>query len=103
MQSPDNPTELIARLNGETAKIDWHQLQKHYASGSVLAVASGCDLLEVAIAMHSDDTAQIKQWLTDGLLAEISDSQAKSWYNINATVWALVVAPFVLVQEAVDN
>ena len=86
MQSTENTSELIARLNGETAKIEWHQLQKHYASGSVLAVEPGFDLIKVAIALHQDDTAQVKRWLTEGLLSEVSDQQAQAWYNQNSLV-----------------
>jgi len=99
MASTSNTDELIARLNGETAKIGWHQLQQHYATGNVLAVAAGSDLIKVAIAMHRDDTARIQRWLADGSLMKISDHQAKTWYQHNSTVWALVIPPFVLVQE----
>jgi hypothetical protein len=100
MLTKEDVSELIARLNGETAKIQWHQLQKHYASGSVIAVAAGFDLIKVAIALHQDDTAQIKQWLAQELVTEVTDSQAQRWYNENSLVWALVIPPFVLVQEA---
>lgn len=100
MSAKEDVSELIARLNGETAKIQWHQLQKHYASGSVIAVAAGFDLIKVAIALHQDDTAQIKQWLAQELVTEVTDSQAQRWYNENSLVWALVIPPFVLVQEA---
>ncbi|MCS5587991.1 MAG: DUF2288 domain-containing protein [Porticoccaceae bacterium] len=103
MQSSESTAELKKRLNGETAKIGWQQLQKHYACGNVLAAALGSDLIEVAIAMHRDDTAQIKNWLADGSVFEVSDDQAKSWYNKDSTVWALVIPPFVLVQEAKAN
>ncbi|MGB2115589.1 MAG: DUF2288 domain-containing protein [Porticoccaceae bacterium] len=99
MSTKEDASELIARLNGETAKIQWHQLQKHYASGSVIAVAAGFDLIRVAIALHQDDTAQIKQWLAQELVTEVTDSQAQRWYNENSLVWALVIPPFVLVQE----
>jgi len=99
MQSQKDTSELIVRLNGETAKIDWHELQKHYASGSVITVAVGFDLIKVAIALHQDDTAQIKQWLADKLVIEVSDEQAQHWYQDKTTVWALVLPPFVLVQE----
>lgn len=99
MSTKEDVSELIARLNGETAKIQWHQLQKHYASGSVIAVAAGFDLIKVAIALHQDDTAQIKQWLAQELVTEVTDSQAQRWYNENSLVWALVIPPFVLVQE----
>ena len=99
MSTKEDTSELIARLNGETAKIQWHQLQKHYASGSVIAVAIGFDLIKVAIALHQDDTAQIKQWLAQELVTEVTDLQAQRWYNENTLVWALVIPPFVLVQE----
>ena len=99
MSTKEDAGELIARLNGETAKIQWHQLQKHYASGSVIAVAAGFDLIKVAIALHQDDTSQIKQWLAQELVTEVTDSQAQRWYNENSLVWALVIPPFVLVQE----
>jgi len=96
-ETPDNQ-ELIARLNSETAKIDWHELQKHYALGNVLAVAEGGDLIQVAIALHQDNSAQIQQWLDEKVVLEVSDQQALAWYEANATVWALVIPPFILVQ-----
>jgi hypothetical protein len=91
---------LIARLNSETAKIDWHELQKHYAAGNVLGVASNADLIKVAIEFHRDNATQIQQWLQDSSLFEVSDQQALDWYNSNCQLWALVIPPFVLVQES---
>ena len=99
MSSKDDTSELITRLNGETAKIEWHQLQKHYASGSVISVAPGFDLIKVAIALHRDDTAQVKQWLAEKLVTEVNDTQAQRWYDEKTSVWAVVIPPFVLVQE----
>lgn len=91
--------ELISRLNSETAKIGWHELQKHYASGNVLKVVSGRDLISVAIALHRDEASQVKAWISDGSLSPISDQQALDWYATNQLLWALVIPPFVLVQE----
>ena len=99
MSSKDDTSELITRLNGETAKIEWHQLQKHYASGSVISVAPSFDLIKVAIALHRDDTTQVKQWLAEKLVTEVNDTQAQRWYDEKTSVWALVIPPFVLVQE----
>jgi hypothetical protein len=99
MQSTEDTNELIARLNGETAKIEWHQLQKHYATGSVVAVDKSFDLIKVAIALNQDDTEQVKQWLAEGKVSDVSNQQAQSWYDQNSLVWALVLPPFVLVQE----
>ena len=92
--------ELISRLNAETAKISWHELQKHYASGNVLAVAKGADLIKVAIALHRDEATQVQAWLADGSVAQVTDQQAMGWYSDNKMLWALVIPPFVLVQES---
>ena len=90
---------LIARLNAETAKISWLELQKHYASGNVLGVASGADLIKVAIALNEDNAAQIQTWLEDQSVFEVADQQAMDWYQNQTILWALVIPPFVLVQE----
>ncbi len=92
--------ELIARLNSETAKIAWHDLQTHYAAGNVLGIAADADLIKVAIEFNRDNATQIQQWLADSSLFEISDQQATDWYENNQELWALVIPPFVLVQQA---
>tara|TARA_B110000211_G_scaffold32546_1_gene32922 strand:+ start:227 stop:553 length:327 start_codon:yes stop_codon:yes gene_type:complete len=94
--------ELIARLNSETAKIAWHDLQTHYAAGNVLGIAADADLIKVAIEFNRDNATQIQQWLADSSLFEISDKQATDWYESNQELWALVIPPFVLVQQVAD-
>ena len=72
--------ELVARLNSETAAIDWHDLQTHYAAGNVLGISAKADLIKVAIEFNRDNATQIQQWLADSSLFEISDQQATEWY-----------------------
>lgn len=90
--------EVRAKLNLETAKIGWLELQRHYAAGNVLAVAVGADLVAVAEAFHTDATAEVKAWLADGTVAPVDDAAAAQWVESQAEHWAVVVAPFVLVQ-----
>ena len=90
---------LIARLNSETAKISWQELQKHYASGNVLGVAAGADLTKVAIALNEDNATQVQSWLSDKSVFEVTDEQAMEWFESKTILWALVIPPFVLVQE----
>ncbi|MDB4262837.1 DUF2288 domain-containing protein [Porticoccaceae bacterium] len=90
---------LIARLNSETAKISWQELQKHYASGNVLGVAAGADLIQVAIALNEDNATQVQSWLSDKSVFEVTDEQAMEWFESQTILWALVIPPFVLVQE----
>ena len=94
--------DLKMRLNRETAKISWLELQKFYAAGNVVAVAGGTDLLQVAEALHSDQVEQFQQWLASGQVFKVDDSQAQHWFDSKSTHWAVVVAPFVLVQEIVE-
>ena len=97
-ESTDQQT-LINRLNSETAKISWLELQKHSAAGNVLGVAPGADLIKVAIALYQDNAAQIRTWLGDQTVFEIADQHAMQWYENQTILWALVIPPFVLVQE----
>ena len=90
---------LITRLNSETAKISWYELQTHYAAGNLLCVAADGDLIKVAVALTEDNSQQIKQWLEDYSVAAVTDLQALAWHESNSTLWALVIPPFVLVQE----
>jgi hypothetical protein len=41
----------------------------------------------------------VERWLDDGTLSRVQDQQAMDWYNCNKILWALVIPPFVLVQE----
>ena len=97
----DTCSELKTKLNKETAKIDWQELQRHYASGAVIAVANGIDLIEVACQLSLDNKEAVEQWLTEQAIAKVDDQQAALWFEGQVTLWAVVVAPWVLVQEVV--
>ncbi len=83
----------------QTARIPWHELQTYYAHGSVIAVAPSLDLVEVAVQLGMDNTTSFKRWMASGEVAAVSDAQALAWYDNNATLWAVVAAPWVLVQQ----
>lgn len=89
---------LKAKLNQETARIAWSDLQRFFANGSALAVHSDLDLLDVAVAMAQDQAEQINRWIKAGLLGPVSDQQALEWHEENPSLWALVIKPWVLVQ-----
>lgn len=90
---------LKDQLNLETAQIHWRELQRFFAAGNALAVAPKLDLIEVAGALAEDRAEQVEQWLAQGLLGPVSDQQAQAWYESDELIWALVVRPWVLVQN----
>jgi hypothetical protein len=93
------PAVLKAKITGETARIHWHELQKFYAAGAVIEVVAGLDLVDVAYALAIDDKQQVAGWLQDGQLQRVEDSRASYWHQGNAELWAVVVSPWVLVQD----
>ena len=93
-------TELLrAQYHGQTARIRWHELRSSFARGSVIGVAAGLDLVEVAVQLGLDNAAQFERWISAGSVAPVSDEQALAWYDANQELWAVVAPPWVLVQQ----
>ncbi len=97
--SPSPDEVLQAKITLETAQIGWRELQRFFASGRAVAVDSSLDLVAVAAALGNDNKTQFESWLGQGLVSAVSDEQAGTWYTEDALVWAVVVAPWVLVQQ----
>ena len=94
------PVELLrAKLNGETAKVSWAEMQRHHARGVVVRVAGELDLIAVAVAMAHDDGAAISRWMQAGRIGKVTDEEARDWLARDPALWSVVVAPWVLVQE----
>ena len=90
---------LLEKLNLETGRMDWQALARHFARGVVIKVGPDRDLVEVAAAFTTDDKAAVGQWLAEGGIAKATDADAQAWHEHRTTFWAVVVAPWVLVQE----
>ena len=94
--------EAYAAILGATAQIEWSVLEPHFARGDLLAVAPQLDLVAVAAAMMEDNSERIKGWMDAGQLQVASDAQAADWAERQPdTLWAVVIRPWVLVQERV--
>ncbi len=98
-----DPDVRLAKLNTETARIPWRDLQRYFAAGHVVAVDPGLDLLEVGSALIADDKPAFEAWLDEGTVAPVSDGQAAAWYEADALMWAVVVNPWVLVQPLLQQ
>lgn len=94
-----NPELIKAKIISETARINWLELQKFYAAGTVISVAPSLDLIDVAFALSRDDKAQVADWLAAGTVARTTEQQAAQWYQQKTELWAVVISPWVLVQD----
>ena len=88
-----------AKINSETARIPWRELQRFFAAGKVMHLDRGIDLVEAAYAMQQDDIDRVTAWAESGQLAPVTDAEARDWVERDATLWAVVVKPWVLVQD----
>ena len=97
----DEPDKELqsAKLNIETGVIAWEELARHFARGVVICVSADLDLVSVGQALFSDDAARVDAWRQVGQLNRASDDDARRWHAQSSEFWALVVAPWVLVQE----
>ncbi|HCE13446.1 MAG TPA: DUF2288 domain-containing protein [Enterococcus sp.] len=96
--NPEKDTELHDKINRETGRVKWSELERHFASGSVIYVSEELDLIDVALRIAHDDKDSVGKWMAAGTVAKVSDLQAQTWTASDATLWASVVSPFVLVQ-----
>lgn len=97
----DSGLPLHTRLNLETARISWKELQLFFAKGQVVEVVNSLDLVAVATAFASDNAAQCKMWLESGEVRRAPDESARLWAQDDSHLWAVVVAPWVLVQNRI--
>jgi len=86
-------------LNAQTGRIAWSDLQRHFAAGVVLVVGVDLDLIDTAARIIDDDREQVEQWMASGRLTRAETDHARTWEANQTEFWAVVAAPWVLVQE----
>lgn len=93
---------LRTKVNMETSRIEWKELQRFFTSGVAVKVSSKLDLVEIALQIHEDNKTQFENWLAAGMIGKVTDEQAAAWLAADTEIWAVVVSPWVLVQEIVE-
>lgn len=101
MIDPDlkDPESLKQKLNLDTARINWSLLANYQKEQAVIEVGVSLDLIEVATAFALDKSDEVKAWLDADLIRKVDDQQSNQWQQDNLELWAVVVAPWVLVQK----
>ncbi|HMM47510.1 MAG TPA: DUF2288 domain-containing protein [Thiobacillaceae bacterium] len=99
-----NPREILrAKLNLETARVAWPELERHFARGVVIKVSASVDLVDAALQFAENDTAAVQALLADARLARADLADAEDWHARQPVFWAVVVAPWVLIQESTSG
>lgn len=95
----NDPESVESKLNRETARIAWQEIMPFFARGVLINVDPELDLVAVAAAFTKDRQDRVKEWMDAALLERANDSHARRWEENQPEFWAVVVAPWVLVQE----
>ena len=100
---PNEISNLYAQLLGETARISWAEIMPQFAKGNVLWVASEKDLVAVAEHIINDDKKQVSALMQQKALHPLKDAQALDFQQRDPELWAVVVSPWVLLQERLST
>jgi hypothetical protein len=79
---------------------EWNWLKPHAQRDVLLVVAPELDLLDVGVAIASDNVPEVQTWIQQNLLAKPTAIQLSDWNNHEEKRFnALIVRPYILVQE----
>jgi hypothetical protein len=92
--------DLRTQLKENLDEAEWDWLIPHAQRDAVIVVSTPLDLLDVGVAIASDNISQVQVWIDEALITKPSTEQLGEW-NGNRTKRfnALIVEPYVLVQD----
>ncbi len=89
-------TELAENLD----EAEWEWLIPHVKRDSVLVVAKELNLVDVGIAIASDNLTSVQHWISEQLIQKPSQTQLSNWNSdLQKRFNTLIVQPYVLIQE----
>ena len=92
--------ELREHLSNEVHRVDWKPLAAHAKRGGLVLVHPSLDLVEVAVAVATDDSARVHEWMTAQQLTKPTEAQIEGWEGDREDRFtAVIVQPYVLAQR----
>lgn len=92
--------ELRAELAQNIDEAEWNWLIPHVQRDAVIFVADQLDLLDVGVAIASDNVASVQTWIDEQLIHKPFTTQISDWNGDRTKRFhSLIIQPFVLIQE----
>jgi hypothetical protein len=92
----DLRTELAAMVD----EAEWEWLMPHARRDAVVIVNPDLDLVDVGVAIASDNVPTVQRWISEQLIYKPSSEQLSDWGSDRTRRFnALIVQPYVLVQD----
>lgn len=94
--------ELRQQLTENLDEAQWEWLIPHAKRDAVIVVAKDLDLLDVGEAIASDKVSKVQVWIEEAFITKPSSEQMGEWNSQRDKRFnALIVEPYVLIQEKV--
>ena len=92
--------DLKAELAKDLDEAQWEWLIPHVKRDSVLIIAKELNLVDVGIAIASDNLQSVQHWISEQLIQKPSETQLSDWNSSPQKRFnTLIVQPYVLIQE----
>ncbi|NRB06471.1 MAG: DUF2288 domain-containing protein [Richelia sp.] len=92
--------DLRMQLQENLDEAEWDWLIPHAKRDAIIVVTPVLDLIEVGVAVASDNTAKVGVWISEALIAKPSAEQMGKWNSYRTKRFdTLIVQPYVLIQE----
>jgi hypothetical protein len=93
-------TSTREELTQSLTDADWHSLRAHLERGGLIIVANDLDVIDVGMAVSSDDAATVSGWIEAEKLNRPTAEQIAAWDgNRDKLFYCIIVSPYVLIQE----
>jgi hypothetical protein len=92
--------ELRAQLTEllDEAELNW--LKPQIQKDAVVIVHEGMDLIDVGVAIAQNETLKVDRWIGEQLISKPNNDHLAKWHqNPQQKFRAIIVQPYVLVQE----
>ncbi len=95
MSEEQTPT-LREKLSEEVGRAAWKDLRPHAVRGQLIFVDASLTLLDVAVAVAEDQSAEVQAWVGSGLLRKLDEGELERGDADNPWHEFVIVQPFVL-------
>ena len=92
--------QLRKDLAAMVGPAEWHNLLPHAARDNIVVVNPGLDLIDVGVAVATDNVSSVQRWISEALITKPTVEQLNDWERDRSHQFqALIVQPYVLIQD----
>ncbi len=95
-------SDLRSELTKSLDEAEWSWLIPHVDRDAVIVVDPQLNLVDVGLAIVTDNSTSVQHWIAESLIYKPSDQQRADWNtHQDKRFHALIVQPYVLVQDSI--